>query len=59
MNDERSKLDFLDSSFIVPKLFSPLLLPVMEKPIAIRLARAGRFAAGRATLGAATAESLA
>jgi len=60
MNDERSKLDFLDSSFIVPhSSFSLLLLPVMEKPIAIRLARAGCFAAGRATLGAATTKSLA
>jgi hypothetical protein len=39
--------------------FSLLLLPVMEKPIAIRLARAGCFAAGRATFGAATAKSLA
>jgi hypothetical protein len=31
----------------------------MEKPIAIRLARAGCFAAGRATLGVAAAKSLA
>ena len=60
MKDERSKLDFLDSSFIVPNSwFSLLLLPVMEKPIAIRLARAGCFAAGRATLGVAAAKSLA
>jgi hypothetical protein len=50
----------LDSSFIVPhSSFSLLLLPVMEKPIAIRLARAGRFATRCATLGAATAKSLA